>query len=715
MKKILTILLLLTGLAGCIPAETVFSTEANRPGKKPDETPDTPVVPIDEEIDYKGIDPRLFEVIDFDTPGLEAAKAQLEEKDMYGAASALIEYYKTRQIINPNIDLVDKSLSASGKSIADQALDHRFYTISYDEGTGSDGQRLFYDMDGSDGKIDWETAPAGVSDKGEFIKQIHRMMWMPYQAKAYHAIGEEKYVESIISVYDDYLAKYPVPAGKGSGTPWTGLQISVRLLNYLDILPYIASSEHFTPEWMSKMAVFTNDALECLRQTWYLPATSNIYFSQVQALIENAMFFPEFKSAKDWFDDGISLVTSQLSDQFNEDGVQNELDPSYHLGVVANFQSIQDFAVANRRTDDFPSDYTDRLKSSCRFMMDVMYPDYTFENFNDTRSSHSSKSVMTRNLRNYASMFPEDDEILWAATDGAQGTQPQETVQKYTASGYYMMRSEWNGSALMLIHKNNYNPNAAWHCQPDNGTIALWNKGRRFLPDAGVYTYNNGSIRNSFAATANHNTLTKNKGTLGKQAMRGKFLTHKSTERYEVVVTENPSYPDLSHRRAIFMVDHSFFVVVDEGYGKASAPINLQWHLCSDTKGSLGEDVVVIDDMSSSKVFGAHTVFPDGNNLIIKTFTETSDGFTAESGQSWVSDEIDERYPRKFYRVSIDKDSEKAARFITVLYPAGNDVPEISASFTDNAAGAEGTFHAEGASVLVTIGQTTHELSYKIN
>lgn len=715
MKKRLFLLMMLTGMYACIPAETEFSKEANRPGQKPEEEevdPDDPL-PTDP-VDYQGIEPRLFELINFDAPGLEAAKAQIEQKDMVGATQALIDYFKTRDIVNPGIDLADKYISASGKSIADQALQHRFYTISYDQGTGEDGQRAFFDNNDANGQIDWVNAPAGVSDKTEYIKQIHRLMWMPYQAQAYNATGDERYVQSIMEVYDSYLEKYPVPSGKGSGTPWTGLQISVRLLNWLDILPYIVSSPSVTPQWMAKMLVFTHDALECLRNTWYTPSSSNIYFSQVQALIENAIFFPEYKKGQEWFDDGISLVSSQLSDQFNEDGVQNELDPSYHLGVVANFQAIQEFAVANKRSGQFPDDYTDRLKGSCRFMMDIVYPDYTFENFNDSRSSHSSKNVTLRNLRNYSAMFPEDGELLWASTDRTQGTEPTSLVQKYPVSGYYMLREGWSSSAMMLILKNNYNPTNAWHCQPDNGTVALWKKGRRFLPDGGVFTYTNGSTRNSFAATANHNTLTKNKGTLASGAMLGKFLAHQSTDSYEVVVTENPSYGDLTHRRAVFMVNKSFYVIVDEGYGKAAAPVNVQWHLSADTKGSLGEAASVIDDLSASHAYGAHTVYPDGNNFAYRTFCETTDGFTAENGTSWVSDEIDERYSRRFYRVTLTKDAEKAARFITVLYPITAEVPDIKASFTDNTPGTEGTFHPEGCTVKVSIDGSEHALSYKL-
>ena len=67
--------------------------------------------------------------------------------------------------------------------------------------------------------------------------------------------------------------------------------------------------------------------------------------------------------------------------------------------------------------------------------MDIIYPNYTIDNFNDTRSSSYSKSVILKNLKKYMEMFPEDEEIRWMATEGNQGTKPAKLVQVYDAAG----------------------------------------------------------------------------------------------------------------------------------------------------------------------------------------------------------------------------------------------------------------------------------------
>ena len=720
MRKTIYLVIALSGLmaAACTPDETIFSTEANHSKAKADETTpgddqgggsgdDTP-------IDYQGVDPRFFEVLNLSYPGLEAVKAQYEEKDITGAVEAMREYYRTRPVVNPDIDLSDRTVTNSARSIADQAKEYRFYTMSYNEGTNADGTTLYWSQKNADGSINWTTAPSGVLDKDEYIKQIHRFMWMPYQARAYYATGDESYVKSIIEVWDDYLEKFPIPEGRATGTPWTSLQMSQKLLGWMSVLPMILTSENVTPQWLAKMVVFVHDALQSLRRSWYSPSTSNHYFAQVQALTECSIFFPEYVLHDEWFGEATGLVTSQLSDQFNEDGVQNELDVSYHLGVVSNFETIQAFALANGCLGSFPSDYSSLLRNSCRFVMDFMYPDYSFESFNDTRGARQSKSVLLRNLQSYHDMFPDDDELLWMSSNRTAGTEPVSKVQLYTNSGYYMMRSSWAENALMLILKNNYNINNAWHCQPDNGTFALYNKGRKFLPDAGVFTYTDGSVRRTYASTRMHNTMTLNSGTIASGSMLGRFLSHMSTDAFEVVVTENPSYTNLTHRRAVYMVENKFFVIVDEGYGNASGPVQLWFHLCADTSASgLGTDAVVIDT-PGTRSYGAHTVFSDGNNMLFKTFAEDTGAFGATDGLSNASNEIDVSYQRRYYSVSLEKPSGKAARFITVIYPFGSPSEAASVVLSASFEGEAGAFSEGGSTVKVTVNGKEYTLGYSI-
>lgn len=664
------------------------------------------------------INEKIFEVINLDYPGLEKVKEYYEANEYYYAAYELLKYYRNRSDIhNPNINLINPTITAFDQNVADQALTHRFYVRNFKE-KDENGKEVYYLFD-KDNKIDWSYIPEAITDQ-EFKSQTHRHQWMLPQAKAYRVSQNEQYLQSWMEVYNDWLQTFPCPEGavNKDAVQWYGLQPAERVLDQIDILPHFIQSTRFTPEWLSTFLTAFAEGVECIRGNYFTDG-SNIYVTQVQAVTTAGILMPEFKNAEVWLNEGSQKITEQITAQFLEDGVQNELDPSYHIGVVAGFYNIYQIAQLNNKLSLFPSTYIEQLRKAARFVMDIIYPDYTIDNFNDTRSVSYTKNVLLRNLRQYSEMFPEDAEMKWMSTEGKQGTAPGSSAQIYSSAGYYMLRSGWGKNSTMMILKNNDNSANKWHCQPDNGTFGLYRNGRNFFPDAGVYSYGGTSEsnaeRNAFLATKNHNTMTALGATIAKDFMKGEFLKHEMKGNTQILVTQNQHKANLTHRRAVFFVDKKFFVLVDEGYGDGNGDkINLNFHLRTSTANE-----TEYDDLSASYQYGAHTTFADNNNMLIRTFAETNSDFSVSKVTSDVSNKLGERNEsRKGYQYTIRKPKTGAARFITVIYPFGAtselDNLNISARFTDNSAEDAGTFHENGASVEVSIAGETYELSYTL-
>ena len=104
---------------------------------------------------------------------------------------------------------------------------------------------------------------------------------------------------------------------------------------------------------------------------------------------------------------------------------------------------------------------------------------------------------------------------------------------------------------------------------------------------------------------------------------------------------------------------------MDEGFGSGSGfPVELSFHLCDPLES-------VTTDSYQSGIYGSHTTFADGNNMLFKTFCETATGFKPETGTSKQSDAIGVSVDRKYYRVSTTKPSGAASRYITVIHPLG--------------------------------------------
>jgi heparan-sulfate lyase len=434
---------------------------------------------------------------------------------------------------------------------------------------------------------------------------------------------------------------------------------------------------------------------------------------------------PEFKDATSWYQTGKSAVVAQLDNQFHEDGVHSEFDLGYHIGAVANFYDIYKVAQVNGKSEDLPADFTSSLRNAANFVKDIMYPDYSMEIINDTHADSWTSSTLTKNFKKYAEMFPDDKGFEWLAFQGAAGVKPATTFASYPVSGYYIMRNGWEQNSVMLIHKNSNDPDNWLHNHSDNGHISLYVNGRHFLPDAGFFTYNEGGDRNAYRATDMHNTITK-EGINLIEKRAGKYLKSETASDYELVVTENESYSDLTHRRAIFFVEGKFFVVVDEAYGENAGKVNLNFNLWGGKGDAPGNPVngngsTVIDTYEGIACGGAHSTFDDGNNLLLKTYSETSDDFYLDSNTRYFSNKQNEKTRRYWYEASVTKKADKAARFVTVILPFGEaedfENQSVSAAFIDNPDPENaGTFHGnDGAAVKVTVNGKDYSLAYNLN
>lgn len=669
--------------------------------------------------DLSDIDTRVFELLNLDYPGLEKVKESVEAGNNELAAYELLNYWQSRPVYNPQVDVLSPSASASEQNIANQATADggwRFQVAVYTDGTTASGETQYWSFAGEDGAINWDMVPSGLESEKEFLSQKHRLQWMLPQAKTYGVTKDEKYPAAWFTAWKSYNVRFPVPEGKTDATEWSGLQPCCRMNDLMNVIPYYTHSETFTAGVLTYLLCTVDEHIESIRINRWADETANIRLTQEQAIVTAGLLFPELKNADAWFKEGSEAIASQLSSQFNEDGVHNEFDISYHLGAVADFISVYKTAQVNGRAGELPSDYTEGLRKAANFIKDVIYPNYSTDNFNDTRSARMTKSVLLRNLRSYSEIFPEDGQMKWVATEGAYGTRPTATLVTYPTTGYYMMRNGWTANSTMLIHKNNYDLQNKWHNQSDNGTVSLYVNGRRFLPDAGCYTYNDGADRRTYASTEMHNLVTKARKSYEKR--EGKLLLAENTTGYEVLVTENPCYSDLTVRRAIFFVDNSYYVIVDEAYGDcADTPLNLNFKLWGGkTADESGKGYTEIDEQPTGNTLTAHSTFDDGNNLLIKMFSETTDNLAAENGTGYFSNEIDTRVQRCWLRFNVDKKAGKAVRFISVLLPYSGTFEQqnVSAEFTDNTPETAGTFHENGVSLKVTVNGVAQTLTYKI-
>ena len=634
--------------------------------------------------------PEVFGLLDLDWPGLEQVKSLHAEGRDSLAAAALLDYYRSRKdICTPEIQDVSKvKISKTQQKWADEALEHTFYV--------HDGYQPSFNY-GKD--INWQYWP--VRDN-ELRWQLHRHKWFSPMGYAYRVSGDEKYAREWAFQYMDWIRKNPladvtkddyemVSSGEIKGDAenarfaWRPLEVSHRLQDQCFQFQLFIDSPSFTPEFLTEFLVNYHRHADHILHN-YSEKGNHLLF-EAQRMIYAGAFFPEFKEASVWRQSGVDILNREINVQVYEDGGQFELDPHYHLATIEIFIKALQAADLNGFRDDFPQSYIDTVEKMIVFYANICFPDYTNPLFSDAKLT--KKEGMIANYRKWSKIFPDNMFIRYLATEGKEGALPDYLSKGFLKSGFFVFRNGWGMDALQMVVKAG--PKGEWHCQPDNGTFEMWYNGRSLFQDSGSYVYAGDAEvmewRNWFRATAHHNTLTLNDKNL--ETTESKTLLWQPEGDVQILVTENPGYKDLKHRRSVFFVDGKYFVIVDEAVGSVSGNNNISLHF----QMPRGDVPNSREDMTF------YTNFDDGSNFMFRCFGP--DNMTMKKEKGWLSTAYNKKVQRMNVSFNVKKGDMPAVRYITVIYPketAGKE-PAMTAKFIKK------DFSENGLKIQVKVGK----------
>jgi len=648
----------------------------------------------------QNLNKQVFDILNLDYPGLEKVREAHLRGDDTAAAKALLSYYRNRSsIILPDVDMNNITISKGDQKIADEALEHKFfvhkgYQPSY-----------FYGDD-----IDWTYWP--VKDN-ELRWQLHRLKWFTPLGKAYRTSRDEKYALAWIDQFRDWVKKNPCPMNASKrktiaspGNPdsdavvdidenarfaWRPLEVSERINSQPEQFLLFLPSKNFTPEFLSEFLCNFHLHGEYIMKNF--SEQGNHLLFEAQRLLQAGIFFPEFKNSAEWRSKGIEILNKEITVQVYDDGMQFELDPHYHLAAINIFFNALQVADMNGYRNEFPQSYIGAIEKMITITMNMSFADYSIPMFSDNR--RTEKRVLIRNYSEWSKVFPNNQQILHFATEGKKGEKPDYTSGAFKTSGFYMLRSGWDMKSIAMVLKAG--PPAFWHNQPDNGTFDLFINGRSFFFDSGCYVYSGDDEvqkqRDWFRQTMVHNTLTLDNKNLEKTD--SKCLLWKTDGKNDILVVENPSYEGLTHRRSVFFVDKTYFVIVDEAIGNATGKVGIHFQM--------GENKIV-EVPEENKVY---TAYSDNNNVVLRTFGTKPIIFEKEEG--WVSYEYRQKQKREAFSFNINKTDDTTVRFVTVIMPVKNaeKAPTVFAEIT----------HAENGELTleVTIEKEKRVLTYSLS
>lgn len=560
------------------------------------------------------------------------------------AAKALLQYYQQRQSVQHLIDRKDKNrqlgkaASEADLKTADNALQHIFV-----------GQPAYPPHFCGD-DINWNSRP--VPDN-EWVWQLNRMYFWDAMARAYWHTGDEKYAKEWGKQLVDWTRKNP--NDDEHAYAWRSIEAGIRGYSWTGLFQYFIDSPSFTPE---VLVAFLNSCYDhaTFLMTKYRSG-SNWGLMEAEGMAFIAITFPEFQEASKWREEAFRRLNNEIDLQVYPDGHQRELAMGYHLGCIRWFIRTFDLAKMNGIAGAFPDAYLGKIEKMCEVPMKLCLPDGTNVQFGDAWAGKPGQHQ--EKFKEWADLFERDD-FLYLATDGKEGSPPEATAYALPESGLYSMRSGWDEGAICLVLK--CGPDGGGHCQPDNGTFDLYAGGRNLMPDGGSYIYHgNPEGRAWFRQTSVHQTLTLNGQNSG---YAPKQLLWMPDEELDVLVVENKSYEDLTHRRAVFFVDKRYFIIVDEAFGTGEGAVDLHFQLAP------GEINFNPDRLRAA------SGFTEGWNVLVEAIEKKGMSMAEEEGQvSFIYTQKESR-PAFRFRRNKDKDTP-LVRFITLVVPYEQDIPEL--------------------------------------
>lgn len=642
-----------------------------------------------------GVNEKIFSLLNLDYPGLEQVKALYQAQKKEEAAQALLNYYRERKHVHhPDINLENIQLSPLDKIRADNAMQHIFY--------GQDGyEPTFYGKD-----INWKYWP--IKDN-EIRWMLHRHKWFIPMGYAYRVNKDEKYAKEWIFQYMDWIKKNPLleipkeeyeildnsslqDETENNRFAWRPLEVSERLQGQLIQFLLFLPAQSFTPDFLTEFLWNYHRHATFLSKN-YSEQGNHLLF-EAQRMFYAGTFFPEFKEASEWRKSGIDILNHGILQQVYPDGGQYELDPHYHLATINIFYSALNMGTVNGFQKEFPQNYIDTIERMIMFYANICFPDYSNPCFSDALLT--GKQYTINCYKKWSALFPDNQVIRYFATEGKEGTLPDYLSKGFTTSGFFIFRNSWGKNATQMVVKAG--PKGEWHCQPDNGTFELWFNGKNLFPDSGSYVFAGDEevmkLRNWFRSTSVHNTLTLNNQTI--EATESVTKLWKPEGKTQILVTENPSYKDLRHRRSVFFVDNSFFVIVDEAIGKTKGTVNLHYQLC--------EGRIKLDTQNMSLT----TVLKDKSNVKLQCFGPKGMKVVEEEG--WYSIAYRQRAKRPAISFNVEKKDDKPVRYITIIYPFKdkNGENKFDIRFKNK------SFNEKGLEVEVKVNGKSHILGYKL-
>ncbi len=611
----------------------------------------------------------FFDLFDLSQPGLTSVREAVEKNNFPAAKLELLVFFQDK-FKNYELGLTSREDSLNVMRIADQAVANTFELLTITKTLPAD--------------IDWHH---GFEEDREWIFFLNRMLWMPALGKAYQITRDPRYARAFTAQFQDWLKDNPLPTWKNENSPsWRLIEAGRRLWDsWVETFQLFIASPEVTDDVKLQMLRSIHDHGQFLT---HFRTRFNHLLVESDGLLYAACAFPEFKRAATWQMVAMDRLNAELTKQIYPDGAHAELAFGYHLLCLSHFHFP--VKLAEQYPLRLPKGYSDKLSTMIDFLLLSQKPDGRLPLINDTNEM-DVPAFLTEFLKSY-----ERPDLLFAATQGAQGHPPLPTSVEFPYSGYYIMRSDWTPSARYLIFDaGSY---GGFHGHEDKLSFELSAFGTPMITDGGAYAYTGDeAFRAYFVSTWAHNTVLidgqgqnrflYNHYKVSTRADRAPKLdgnTWISAPDYDLARgVYNDGYSAMNskgrgaeeietavtHERRILFIKPDYWIIVDKILGIGARQVEQLYHLTPDAEATILDGHL-------------RATYANGAALQIVPLPADSATMSIVKGslepiQGWVATGYNKKEPAAV--MIVKQKAELPATFYTVLLPSPS---KLSAPFT---------------------------------
>jgi len=440
--------------------------------------------------------------------------------------------------------------------------------------------------------------------------ELSRHQHLVTLAKAWLLTNEEGYVRELLTQWYSWQQANPYPRGAN----WaSSLEVAFRSLSWIWLLQLLAPCRAVPPGFhqdLSRALALNGRHIERYLSTYFSPNTHLL--GEAVALFFIGTMCPQISSAGSWKTKGWTIIQEEVLRQVRPDGVYFEQSLYYHVYALDFFLHAR--LLASRNGIEIPLGF-DLVLRKMLAVIQALAQTGPPDGFGDDdggrvfnpRRNHSEH--MTDPLAIGAALFhdenltaaPLTEESIWLFGEAAPPltAEPDSlrkpTSQSFPDGGLYLAASSEPFAQQMVIDAGPQGTGRSGHGHADALSVKLAFGGRSWLVDAGTFCYiGPGDERNRFRGTRAHNTLSVD--GLDQAEPAGPFawtsIPRTQTDlwitgtSFTLFAGSHSGYERLPepvrHRRFVFHLHGSFWLVRDVAEGSGSHLLETSWHFAPD-------------------------------------------------------------------------------------------------------------------------------------